>query len=350
MEFANSIVTFARLPMRSTESARERVMISLTTSMQLDQVRSILEQVSAAYWGALASALDSVVDLKGLHAGERREEFGALAARGRRRVEQLKTGELAEIERALRDAHKGQVSEIRGLVSNMKAENESTLAALQEALASLTAQNGADSNQAAAEVMRMRRLAQLDDLATIKYGIRESADRLEACITAIQREKDTVILILRDEIRTLQRSLEQVKAGGSGVLSRSQFEACLQRTIASKVSFSAIQVSIRNRAQIERQRGPGYAEETVRSFAAELQALLPPGSVTGLWSGTELCSIVLVGYHDAIQTTREIGTLLEHAEATAGSAPLRAQLVTVPFNTEEGQDRLAKRVQKLMAA
>jgi hypothetical protein len=155
--------------------------------------------------------------------------------------------------------------------------------------------------------------------------------------------------MLRDEIRTLQRSLDQVKAGGQGLLSRSQFEACLQRTIASKVSFSVIQVSIRNRAQIERLQGQGAAEHAVRSFTGAVQELLPPGSVTGVWEQTELCAIVLLSYHDAIQKTREIGTLLERAETRAGSAPLKAQLLTVPFNAEEGQDKLAKRMQKLMA-
>jgi hypothetical protein len=195
----------------------------------------------------------------------------------------------------------------------------------------------------------MRTLADLDDVGRIKCGIREAAGRLEACITAIQREKDTVILMLRDEIRTLQRSLDQVKAGGHGVLSRSQFEACLQRTIASKVSFSVIQISIRNRAQIERLQGQGVAEHAVRTFTTAVQELLPPGSVMGMWEQTELCAIVLVSYHDAIQRTREIGMLLERMETRAGATPLKAQLLTVPFNSDEGQDKLAKRMQKVMA-
>ena len=324
-------------------------MISLNTSMRLDEVRCVLEEISAAYCGALAAAHDSVVDVKGIRAWERREEFGAIAAQGRHAAERLNTDELPAVERALRTAHKRQVADVRDLVSNLTAEKESTLAALREALASLTAPDSGETGRAGLEVARMRRLADLDDLARIKSGIRESADRLETCITAIQREKDTVILMLRDEIRTLQRSLEQVKAGGRGVLSRSQFEACLQRTIASKVSFSVIQVSIRNRAHIERLKGPGTAEHAVRAFAAALQELLPPGSVTGMWDETELCAIVMVSYHDAIQKTREIGILLERSDTKTGSAPLKAQLLTVPFNGEEGQDKLAKRVQKLMA-
>jgi GGDEF domain-containing protein len=325
------------------------MMISLTTSMKLDEVRCVLDEICGAYCGALSSAHDSVIDVKGLPAWERREEFSAIAAKGRRSVERLNTSGLPEIERELRAAHKRQVAGVRELVSKLAAEKDETMTALREALASLTSHDSGGTERAAAEVVRMRNLADLDDVAQIKCGIREAASRLEACITAIQREKDTVILMLRDEIRTLQRSLDQVKAGGSGVLSRSQFEACLRRTIASKVSFCAIQISIRNRAQIERLRGHGAAEHAIRTFTTAVQEMLPPGSVTGIWDESELCAIVLVSYQDAIQKTREIGMFLEHAETRAGSAPLKAQLMTVPFNADEGQEKLAKRMQKVMA-
>ena len=123
----------------------------------------------------------------------------------------------------------------------------------------------------------------------------------------------------------------------------------MQRTMASKLSFCVIQVSIRNRGQIERQRGPGFAEQAVRTFSAAVQQLLPPGSVTGTWDGTELCAIVLVGYHDAVQLTREFGMVLERSEVKAGSAALKARLTTVPFNAEEGQDKLGSKAQRLMA-
>jgi GGDEF domain-containing protein len=324
-------------------------MISLTASMRLDEARALLEEVSGAYCGALASAQDAVVDVEGLQAWDHREEFGSVAAKGRETVERLRTADLAGVERALRAAFRRQVEKIRELVSTMAAENESILTALQEALSSLSSSGSGEVVQATKEIGNIRKIAELDDLARIRSAIRETTDRLEACMAAIQREKDTVIIMLRDEIRTLQRSVDQMRTGSSGVLSRSQFEACAARTISSGVFFCVIHVSIRNRSQIERLRGPGFAENAIRSLSSGLQEVLPPGSLVGHWSETEFCAIVLVPYHDAIQKTRDIAALLERSEAKAGSTQLKAQLLTVPFNPEEGTDKLTKRLQKLMA-
>ncbi len=323
-------------------------MISLIASMRLDEARALMEEVSGAYCGVLASAQDAVVDVEGLKAWEHREEFGSVAAKGRETVEWLRTSDLAGVERALRAAFRRQVDKIRELVATMAGENQSTLTALQEALLSLSNSGSGDVAQAGKEISRIRKVAELDDLAKIRFAIREATGRLEACLTAIQREKDTVILMLRDEIRTLQRSVDQMRTGASGVLSRSQFEACAERTISSGVYFCVIHISIRNRSQIERLRGPGFAENAIRNLSTGLQEVLPPGSLVGHWSETEFCAIVLVPYHDAIQKTRDIGALLERQDSMAGSAQLKSQLLTVPFAPEEGRDKLSKRLQKLI--
>lgn len=322
-------------------------MVSLKEFISISECQEVLAAVTAAHAILLQALDESVVDSA--------DPGAALLAH--RRLDRLRpqiesaiaagaSREIAPHATEAREAAQRYHDEAMKSVERVQRELETTSIALQDVLATLAEHDGGEVAEVERELNGLESLLALPDPEALRTGLQNGLSRLRTQFQNLQIEKDGMIATLRDELRTLQRSVDKAVVrpdaqGFSSILPREEFEAFVEIEIESGASFCLVYAAVANLSRIERYHGREARQAAVATFTAHLQEHLSDSAAVGRLSSNQLCCLTTCSYDEAIRQvhlmTKALGDEIERREA------LTPRFMTVTFNPADGIERLRKK-------
>ena len=320
-------------------------MVSLRQFMDISECQEALAAVTEAQ-AVLFQALDeSVVDLA--------DPGAALLVH--RRLERLRprlesaiasgaVGKVASHAGEARDASLRFRDEATKTVERVRCELENTSRALQDVLSTLAAREGGDAADVEKELKELESLIALPDPEQMRDGLRKGVSRLREEFENVRREKDSMIATLRDELRTLQRSVEKAVErpkgrGFSSILPREEFEAFVELEIERGASFCLVYAGIANLTRIQRFHGSAATEAAVASFTTHLQDHLRDAVAVARLSANQFCCMETCSYDEAIRQVHQMTKSLDNDKGES----MTPRFMTVMFTPADGTERLRKK-------
>jgi len=322
-------------------------MVSLKQFISISECQEVLGAVTEAQAILLQALNESVVDSA--------DPGAALLVH--RRLERLRpqidsaissgiAGKIVPPAIDARDAALRYHDEAIKAVERVQRELESTSTALEDVLATLAAPDSGQAREMEREFQSLESLLALPDPEQLRAGLRQGLTRLHVQFESLQREKDGMIATLRDELRTLQKSVDKAVVrpdalGFSSILPREEFEAFVEIEIESGAAFCLVYAAIANLSRIERFHGSDVKLSAVASFTARLQEHFGDSLAVGRLSPSHLCCLTACSYDEAIRRvqmmTKALANEVERREA------LTPRFMTVMFTPADGFERLRKK-------
>jgi GGDEF domain-containing protein len=322
-------------------------MVSLRQFIDISECQEVLAAVTEAQSVLFRTLDESVIDVA--------EPAAALLVH--RRLERLRScidsavssGAVAKIgvhATAAREVAMHYHDDAAKAVERVQHELENTSVALQDVLATLAQENGTDRAEVEREFKGLESLLTLPDPNEMRAGLKKGLLRLRTQFENMQREKDGMIATLRDELRTLQKSVEKAAAppegrGFASILQREDFEALVELEIERGAVFCLVYASIANLSRIERFLGADAGQATIASFTASLQEHLRNTVAVARFSSSQFCCLENCSYDDAIRHVHLMTKSLSNQ--TDLRETITPRFMTVMFNSTDGVDRLRKR-------
>jgi len=326
-------------------------MVSLRQFIDISECQEVLAAVTEAHSLLLQALDESVVDAA--------EPGAALLVH--RRLERLRP----KIESAIGSGiapkivmHAGEAreatlryhDEATRAVERALRELENTSTALQDVLATLAHQDNSPVEDVQREFRELESALAIPDPEQMRAELQRGLSRLRVQFDNLQREKDGVIVTLRDELRTLQKKVEKAvfrpdAPGFATVLPREEFEAFVELEMESGSSFCLIYATIANLSRIERFHGSEASQSAIAGFTARLQEHLRNSLAVGRLSPNQFCCVVNCSYEEAMRQVHQMTTAL--SEQTDSRATLMPRFMTVRFGTDDGIERLRRKFAEL---
>jgi GGDEF domain-containing protein len=245
-----------------------------------------------------------------------------------------------------RDAAVRYHGEATKAIQRVRRELESTSLALQDVLSTLAERDGGETAEVEREFKSLESLLTLPDPEELRAGLQKGLGRLRAQFQNLQREKDSMIATLRDELRTLQKSVDRAVVrpdaqAFASILPREEFEAFAELQIGRGASFCLVYASIANLSRIERFHGREAKLAAIALFTARLQEHLGNSvAVAGLGAG-QFCCLTSYSYDEAIRQVHQMTKSL--GDAAGLREPLTPRFMTVMFMATDGIERLTRK-------
>ncbi|MGA2182735.1 MAG: hypothetical protein ABSH47_06870 [Bryobacteraceae bacterium] len=326
-------------------------MVSLRQYIDISECQEILAAVTEAQSVLLQALDESVVDaadpgaaLLVHHRLERlRSRMDSAVASGA-------TEKVAHHAAEARDAALRYHDEAMKAVERVQRELENTSRALQDVLTTLAEREGGEKAEVEREFKGLESLLSLPDPQELRAGLRTGLSRLRTQFQNLQREKDSMIATLRDELRTLQKSVDKAVVrpdaqGFSSILPREEFEAFVEVEIERGASFCLVYASIANLSRIERFHGAEAMQAAVATFTARLQEHLRDSLAVARLSPNQFCCLTTCSYDETIRQVHQITKSL--GEAGEPRESLTPRFTTVMFTATDGVERLRKKFLEL---
>ena len=245
-----------------------------------------------------------------------------------------------------RDASLRYHNEAMKAVERVQCELEATSRALQDVLSTLADRDGGDVAEVERELKGLESLLSLPDPQQLRTGLQQGLSRLRTQFENLQREKDSMIATLRDELRTLQKSVDKAAVrpearGFSSILPREEFEAFVELGIERGTSFCLVYAAIANLSRIERFHGAGATANAVAAFTGHLQEHLSGSLAVGRLSLHQFCCMATCSYDEAIRQVHQITKALGNEKQSREN--LTPRFMTVMFTSGDGIERLRKK-------
>ncbi|HTP87752.1 MAG TPA: hypothetical protein VMJ34_12425 [Bryobacteraceae bacterium] len=231
-------------------------------------------------------------------------------------------------------------------VERARLELENTSLALRDVLSTLAKREGSNAADVERELDELESLLKLPDPQQMREALQTGLLRLRQDFEKVQREKDSMIATLRDELRTLQRSVEKAVErptgqGFSSMLPREEFEAFVELEIERGAAFCLVYAGVANLSRIERFHGPVVAEAAAEAFVGQLRDTLRNTVAVAQLSTSQFCCLETCSYDEAIRQVHLVTKALEKAASTRDM--LTPRFMTVMFTPADGADRLRKK-------
>jgi len=326
-------------------------MVSLRQFMDISECQEVLAAVTEAHSLLLRALDESVVDAA--------EPGAALLVH--RRLERLRpkiesaigSGIAAEIVTHAGEARDAAVryhDEATRAVERALRELENTSNALQDVLATLAQRDNSEAEDVEREFRELESALAIPDPEQMRAQLQRGLSRLRVQVENLQREKDGVIVALRDELRTLQKKVEKAvfrpdAPGFATVLPREEFEAFVELEMESGSPFCLVYAAIANLSRIERFHGPEASQAAIAAFTARLQEHLRDSLAVGRLSPNQFCCVVNCSYDEAMRQVHQMTAAF--SEQTESGSPLMPRFMTVRFAAEDGFERLRRKFVEL---
>ena len=326
-------------------------MVSLREFIDISECQEVLAAVTEAQATLLQALDESVVDVA--------DPGAALLVH--HRLERLRTRlDLALSSGATekivphaaeaRDAALRFHDEATKTVGHLQRELEATSAALQDVLTTLAQRDGGELAEVEREFKSLESLVTVPDPQELRAGLQKGLARLRTQFENLQHEKDRMIATLRDELRTLQKSVDKAVAkpearGFTSILAREEFEAFVELEIEGGASFCLIYASVANLPRIERLHGAEATRAAIAAFTARLQEHLRDSVAVGRLSPNQFCCLATCSYDAAIRGVQQMTRALSDAAPSRES--LTPRFMAVMFTAADGIERLSRKFAEL---
>lgn len=144
---------------------------------------------------------------------------------------------------------------------------------------------------------KLRSVARLEDLSSMRQSVLESATELTAVVRKMNEENEQSISQLRAEVVKYRAKLAQSEARGAtdpltGLANRREIEAQIEERILWKSSFCLAMLDLDGFKKVNDIHGHTAGDSILKQFAAELRGQVRYTDVVGRWAGDEFVVIV----------------------------------------------------------
>ena len=182
-------------------------------------------------------------------------------------------------------------------IDELRARLATTTAALHEMLGALQSGDSDAEAQLKNEITRLECLAKSRSVEEMRTGVRQSVVSLAACSAQLRQEKDLVIAQLRDEIHTLQNSLEQARRAATidvitAVYNRQEFERMVAQAITTDCTISVVRLKLQNFGNLATWYQRNTMDQLVNAFCKRARGVLPEDAMLGRWRENVFCALL----------------------------------------------------------
>jgi diguanylate cyclase (GGDEF)-like protein len=148
------------------------------------------------------------------------------------------------------------------------------------------------AQQISAVTVRLKGIANLEDLTEIRDSIKKSAVELKTSIDRMSAEGKAAIDQLKAEVTHYQTRLEEAETMASrdaltGVRSRPWVEGRIEQAIQGPAPFCVAILDIDRFKQVNDEHGHLVGDELLKQFAAKMRSVCRVTDTTGRWGGDE---------------------------------------------------------------
>ncbi len=310
-----------------------------------------------AYREALQAVRDNIVEVDAHSAAEHRERLGAIV----RLFDHINDKDaMLETSTVLRTELRSYQEGAGRQLSRLNQQLASTVTALQQMMESLAAGSEDQQDRLKGEMQRLKALISMDDLSALRSGISESLNGIAGCIDHIHRQNQLVVAQLRDEIRTLHSRVEAAERSAAldpvtGMMSRREIEAAIERQVSAGESFCLIFIWVKNLKMLQRQYGRKISDDLTVAACQRLADVVESRGSVGRWSDDELIAIIQIQKTEAIRLCKDLPGQLKGPHECAHQGRNLHLLLQVSSGVVEARpgeraDRLLDRADTLMRA
>ncbi len=159
---------------------------------------------------------------------------------------------------------------------------------------------------------RLREIAGLENFASVRKNLVESAAQLTACVSKMTEEGQQALEQMRAQMETYRGRLEDAERRASvdlltGLSNRRATEEALAERIRQGRPFSIILVDLNDFKAVNDALGHTAGDDLLKQFSTELRAQFAPSDTVGRWGGDEFIGMIeghidkAVKYHDRLE-------------------------------------------------
>lgn len=181
-------------------------------------------------------------------------------------------------------------------VDRLRREVREAAEALRAMSAQLTESSGAVAGGIDDQIRTLRDLTAIDNLPAVRSGLERAVTGLEQQVRELRAEYERIVAQMRDEVRTLQRQVEQVHrpaAGdaGAGLAGRRAGEAALADALARPGGLAAGLVYLRNWKRLKLDHHERQQYEILAAVGRRIRAALGPNTLLVRWAEDEVLAL-----------------------------------------------------------
>jgi diguanylate cyclase len=144
---------------------------------------------------------------------------------------------------------------------------------------------------------RLQSVARLDDVASMRSSVVESASELKNCVEQMTEESESSLSQLQAEVAHYRAELKEYqKRDGTdlltGLANRQAIDAQIEDRMAWSTKFSLAIMDMNGFKQINDTYGHAAGDDLLKQFSAELRSLLRSTDVVGRWGGDEFVFVI----------------------------------------------------------
>lgn len=243
----------------------------------------------------------------------------------------------------LRDYH----DRVERYIGELRERLAATMAAMNEMLASLASGDSDGESRLKEEIAKLTSLQQSNNLDEMRAGLHSSIVSLSTCIREMRHEKDLVIGQLRDEIRTLQHSLEEARRAATtdaitGVYNKQAFQEGLLRELSAGCNTTVLAITLRNLRSLTGWYPSEIIDQLLAAVTKRVRNIIPEETLLGRWEENVFCALLpSTAAEDVVkQLTRQTGgnyVCFDGAEART----LSLQVEVTAHSSRDGADAAA---------
>lgn len=200
---------------------------------------------------------------------------------------------------------------------------------------------------------KLKTIAELSDLSSIRRSIVESAAALRTCVEQMAEESRNSVIQLSQQVEEYREKLRETeKISGqdslTGLPNRRAFEQQLETRMAGRCIFTLIMVDLDGFKVVNDRYGHLAGDALLKQFSVELKAQFPADDLVARWGGDEFAVLV---FGDIRQAESHAGKVRKWAlgtykiTTTEGPAkvPIGASIGIAQWNGQEsGAELLAR--------
>jgi diguanylate cyclase (GGDEF)-like protein len=178
------------------------------------------------------------------------------------------------------------------------------LVVLAEAAATIAASDETHAGRFQAFTSRLERIADLDDIRTLRSSLMRSAAELRTCVQQMSANSRASVSKLQAEVTTYRTRLEAAEQTAArdtltNLFNRGRVESHIDTRIAMGRPFSLALIDLDGFKEVNDRLGHAAGDELLKQFSTDLLANARPTDLVGRWGGDEFIIILDCGRKDA---------------------------------------------------
>jgi len=288
-------------------------MISLKKNVdELERREGLFQAALNCYLSAINSIQSHTIELGAELVEEYRRRLRSL----RRNVQNLPSAEVLETSRVALDKELAWFQKAAtGLLEEKEKELQDIIFLLTEAARTLGARDARHASKLQEFTSELETVSRLDDLSEVRRRLAEQVIELKTCMGAFQRESDSSVSQLQQELKSIQERLDQAEQLATtdpltGLLNRREGERRLHEMVRAGNPFCVLVFDLDRFKTINDRYGHVCGDQVLKSFARRLADAVRPNDPVCRWGGDEFLVIMACPLRDAMHRASQIGEKL----------------------------------------